>query len=252
MYVGFYTMSGETAVASILLIVASYLLGSIPAAYVVGRVAKGVDLRQYGSGTVSGSMVWEHVGRWAVIPVVVWDAGKVMVPTWLALYLGLGSAVAVAAGLAATAGHNWPVFLHFVGGRGVGGFAGMLLVLWPWGTVWLVALLAIGWRLGDSAPWLLVGVVTLPLVSYLAGGPDSMLPLAGAMLVLTFLKRLEANRRPLPPPGPERRRVILRRLLLDRDIASHEEWIRRQPGGDVEDHCPPSEEMKGKRPEGTQ
>jgi hypothetical protein len=49
------------------------------------------------------------------------------------------------------------------------------------------------------------------------------------MLLLTLAKRLEANRRPLPPPGPERRRVILRRLLLDRDIASHVDWIRREP-----------------------
>ena len=49
------------------------------------------------------------------------------------------------------------------------------------------------------------------------------------MLLLTLAKRLEANRRPLPPPGPERRRIILRRLLLDRDIASHADWIRRRP-----------------------
>jgi hypothetical protein len=49
------------------------------------------------------------------------------------------------------------------------------------------------------------------------------------MLLLTLSKRLEANRRPLPPPGPERWRVVLRRLFLDRDIASHPEWIRRQP-----------------------
>jgi hypothetical protein len=49
------------------------------------------------------------------------------------------------------------------------------------------------------------------------------------MVVLTLLKRLEANRRPLPPPGPERRRVILRRLVFDRDIASHEAWIHRRP-----------------------
>jgi hypothetical protein len=51
------------------------------------------------------------------------------------------------------------------------------------------------------------------------------------MLAVTLVKRLEANRRPLPTPGAERRRVVLRRLLLDRDIASHREWIRREPEG---------------------
>ena len=44
-------------------------------------------------------------------------------------------------------------------------------------------------------------------------------------------KRLEANRRPLPPASPERLKVILRRLYLDRDIANHREWIDRQPPG---------------------
>ena len=55
------------------------------------------------------------------------------------------------------------------------------------------------------------------------------------MLVQTLAKRLEANRRPLPPPGAERRKVILYRLLLDRDIASHQDWIRRCPTGTGEE-----------------
>ncbi|MGD9376141.1 MAG: hypothetical protein PVJ23_10195 [Anaerolineae bacterium] len=47
--------------------------------------------------------------------------------------------------------------------------------------------------------------------------------------MITLLKRLEANRRPLPPTGPERRRIIMRRLLLDRDLSNHKEWLQRQP-----------------------
>jgi glycerol-3-phosphate acyltransferase PlsY len=216
-------------VESTLLIIASYLLGSIPAAYVAGRVFKGIDLRRYGSGTVSGSMVWEHVGRWALVPVVLVDVGKVILPAWLALHLDLGMPIAAAAGLAATVGHNWPIYLRFTGGRGLGGFAGTLLVLFPWGVIWLVAFLAVGWRLGDSAPWALAGLLTMPLFAHLIGGPDVVAPLAGAMILLTLVKRLEANRRPLPAPGPERRQVILRRLFLDRDLISHQDWIRRSP-----------------------
>jgi glycerol-3-phosphate acyltransferase PlsY len=217
-------------IESVLLVVAGYLLGSIPTAYLAGKWLKGRDLRRYGSGTVSGSMVYEHVARWAVVPVGLFDVGKAALPAWLALVLGLGMPVAAAAGLAAVAGHNWPIFLHFTGGRGLGTFLGVLLVIFPWGCPWLLAFLAVGWLLGDSAPWTLAGLVTLPLFAYFVGGPDVVTPAIAAMLVLTLAKRLEANRRPLPPPGRERRRVILRRLFLDRDIASHRDWIRRQPG----------------------
>ena len=220
---------------SILLVLGGYLLGSIPTAYLVTKWFAKRDIRQYGSGTVSGSMVYEHVARWAVVPVGLFDMAKATLPAWLALYLDLGQPTAAAAGLAAVAGHNWPVFLRFTGGRGLGAFMGVLLVLFPWGFPWMLAFLAIGWRLGDSAPWALASLVSLPLFAYLIDGPTIVAPATGVMLLLTLAKRLEANRRPLPPPGLERRRVILRRLLLDRDIASHSDWIRREPG----DETPP-------------
>ena len=214
---------------SVLLVLGGYLLGSIPTAYLVTKWFAKRDIRQYGSGTVSGSMVYEHVARWAVVPVGLFDLAKAAFPAWLALTLDLGQPTAAAAGLAAVAGHNWPIFLRFTGGRGLGAYMGVLLAIFPWGFPWMLVFLAIGWRLGDSAPWALASLVTLPLFSYLLDGPDVVAPATGAMLLLTLAKRLEANRRPLPPPGPERRRVILRRLLFDRDIASHADWIRREP-----------------------
>jgi glycerol-3-phosphate acyltransferase PlsY len=174
-------------------------------------------------------MAFEHVGRWAVIPVIIFDLGKAALPTWLGLYLGLGMPVAVTAGMAAVIGHSWPVFWRFHGGRGMGTFAGILLVVFPWGLAWLVALVALGWRLGDSAPMFLVSLITMPLLAYIVKGPEIVAWLCGAVLITTLIKRLEANRRPLPRPGPERRRVLLRRLFLDRDIANHEDWIRRGP-----------------------
>lgn len=216
-------------VPSILLIVGGYLLGSIPTAYWVGKWLRGRDLRRYGSGTVSGSMVYEHIARWAVVPVGLFDVGKAAFPTWLGMRLDLGYPVASVAGLAAIVGHNWPVFLRFTGGRGLGCFLGVLLALFPWGVPWLLLFLAVGWLLGDSAPWALAGLITLPFFAAGVGGPEIVGPVTGAMVLITLIKRLEANRRPLPPPGLERRRVILRRLFLDRDISSHREWIRREP-----------------------
>jgi glycerol-3-phosphate acyltransferase PlsY len=212
-----------------LLVVGGYLMGSIPTAYVVARWLKHMDLRRYGSGTVSGSMVWEHVAHWAIVPVGLFDVGKAAFPTWLGLRLGWGMPVALLAGLAAVAGHNWPIFLHFTGGRGLGTFMGVLAVLFPWGFPWMLAFLGIGYALGDSAPWALASLLTLPLFAHRLGGPEIVNQACGGMLLLTLAKRLEANRRPLPPSGPERWSVILRRAFLDRDIASHKEWIEQRP-----------------------
>jgi acyl phosphate:glycerol-3-phosphate acyltransferase len=212
----------------LLLLILAYLLGSIPTAYLIGRWVKKIDLRRYGSGTLSGSMVYEHVGRWLVIPVGLFDIAKAALPTWIGLQAGYGQAAAIAAGLAAAIGHDWPIFLGFHGGRGLGAFIGILLVLFPWGIAWLLGFLAVGYALGDSAPWAIASLFSLPLLIWLLRAPPELYLLALGMVVITLAKRLEANRRPLPPPGAERKRVIVRRLIFDRDIANHREWIRRQ------------------------
>ena len=216
-------------IQSLSLILFGYLLGSIPSAYLAGKWIKGIDLREYGSGTVSGSMVWEHVARWAVFPVGIFDLLKAAFPAWLGIRLGLGEPVAVAAGLAAVVGHNFPIYLGFTGGRGLGSFLGVLLVVFPWGFPWMLAFLAVGYLLGDSAPWALASLVLLPLFNHWMGGPAIVYWAAAFMVPFTILKRLEATRRPLPPDQKERRAVLLRRIFLDRDIASHKEWISRQP-----------------------
>ena len=221
--------AANTILPSALLIAAAYLLGSIPTAYLAGRWLKGIDIRRYGSGTVSGGTVYEQVAHWAVIPVGLFDVAKAALPAWLGLRLGLGLPVAAAAGMAAAVGHNWPIFLRFVGGRGLGCFLGILLVVLPWGIPWLLGFMAIGRLLGSSAEWALASVALLPFFAYLVDGSPVAVCLGAAMLLLTIAKRLEANRRPLPPPGPERRRVLLRRLVFDRDIASHQDWLARRP-----------------------
>jgi acyl phosphate:glycerol-3-phosphate acyltransferase len=226
---GSFLLTVDRMILSLSLIIGSYLLGSVSSSYLVGRWLGRKDLRNYGSGSLGGSMVYEHVGRLAVVPVVLFDIGKAALPAWLAIRLGLGTAVAALAGMAAVVGHDWPIFLRFYGGRGMGSFAGLLLVLFPWGLVWLTAIMSVGWRLGDSGPLFLFSVITMPLVSRHLGGSEVVTPVCAAMLLVTLLKRLEANRRPLPPAGSERSQVILLRLLFDRDTLSHERWLRQGP-----------------------
>jgi acyl phosphate:glycerol-3-phosphate acyltransferase len=212
----------------ILLCFGAYLLGSIPFSFLAARWSKGIDLRKYGSGTVSGSMVYEHAHRWLIVPVGILDVFKAAFPTWLAIHFGLGESVAVAAGICAVIGHNWPIFLGFTGGRGISPFLGVMLVLFPWGDVWLLVFLAIGYLFGDSAPWTLASLATLPLPIYILGESTALYGMAILMLIVTLLKRLEANRRPLPAEPRERQKVIWLRLVYDRDIPNHQEWIHRK------------------------
>ena len=212
----------------ILMVLFAYLLGSIPSGYLAGKWIKGIDLREYGSGTVSGSMVWEHVAKWAVFPVGIFDIFKGALPTWLSLKLGLSEQAAMVVGLAAVVGHNWPIYLNFQGGRGLSPFLGELFVLFPLGMLILLIGLGIGNRLKSPAVPLIT-IILLPVFAALFDGPKSMLWLALGMTIITVLKRLEANGRPLPEDPQERHEVILRRIFLDRDIQDHEEWIRREP-----------------------
>lgn len=210
-------------------ILISYLIGSIPTAFLAGKWIKGIDLRHYGSGTISGSMVFEHVGKWLIIPVGIIDIFKGSISALLGIKLTGEPLLAAFAGLAAVIGHNWPVFLNFTGGRGLSPFMGVLLVLFPPGILWMLAFLAIGYLLGDSAPWSLVSLATLPILNRLISGLAIINLSAVAIILITLIKRLEGNRRPIPENGIERRKVILMRLLFDRDIQNHKEWINRVP-----------------------
>jgi glycerol-3-phosphate acyltransferase PlsY len=216
-------------IISLLVILLGYLLGSIPSAYLAGRWLKGIDLRRYGSGAVSGTGVYYHVSRPAVVAVGLFDMAKAALPTWLALRWGLGLGIALTAGLAAMVGHNWPLYLKFTGGRGHSTIMGIMLVVFPRGFLWLLAFMALGRLLGYTALLSLLGIASLPLLTWLAGQPVEMIWAGVTILLITVIKRLEANRQPLPPHGPERRRVLMNRFLFDRDVGVREKWVERGP-----------------------
>lgn len=114
------------------LLVAAYLMGSIPASWIAGRIA-GVDLSRHGSGNLGGTNVYRVLGLPYALPVVLVDVGKGLVPAWFfPLWDGAGAGeLALAYGLCAIAGHVWSVFLRFEGGKGVATSAGVLLALVP-------------------------------------------------------------------------------------------------------------------------
>lgn len=132
----------------VLWLAAAYLLGATPTAYLAGRLARGVDLREHGSRNLGATNVYRVLGwRWA-IPVALVDIAKGAIPVALfAGWAGVGAWGAVALGIAAVLGHVFSPYMRFRGGKGVATALGMFLALAPlavaialpvWGgTLWL-------------------------------------------------------------------------------------------------------------------
>jgi len=205
------------------LVVVAYLLGSIPTAYIIARLARGIDLRLVGSGNVGGSNVYEHVGLWALLVVGVVDIGKALVPTALALGLGYGWGIAGAAGLAAMIGHSWSLYLRFTGGRGIGPLTGLMLVLAPVEFIFTLLIFGLAVLLRRDSSVGLVGILIIPVAAGVLGRPPEVILTGLGIIALILLKRILANE-----GLPRERQVFWCRLLLDRDIMDREAWIHRR------------------------
>jgi glycerol-3-phosphate acyltransferase PlsY len=154
--------------ADVSIVVAAYLLGSIPFGYVIPRVVRGEDIRRRGSGNVGASNVWRAYGWSLGLPVALLDVAKGLVPAAVGLRLG-GDWVGVLAGAAAMVGHARPVFLGFSkGGKMVATAGGVALAL-----ALLPALVAAG-------VWIVVFAISryASLASMLAAGALPLLCLA--------------------------------------------------------------------------
>lgn len=119
--------------ATVLTMIIGYMLGSIPFGLIAGRLVRGVDVREYGSGRTGGTNVLRLLGsRWA-IAIGLLDGGKAVLAGLVGHWWG--GDPALAAGLAAfmaAVGHIYPIFANFRGGRGVATMlGGLLIVSWP-------------------------------------------------------------------------------------------------------------------------
>jgi len=224
------------AIEFVLLLLGSYLLGSVPAAYLAARWSRGIDVRQYGSGNVGATNVLAIVSkRWA-IPVIVFDLVKGIVVVYIAKLIGLDLEVyqQVMIGIAAIVGHNWPVFLRFSGGRGVLTTVGVLFFLAPWLTLILLAVAFLFTPFRQLSLGTLVAAAALPLCSWFLSQPFGIKePLSMslgflAIFLLVVVRRLTAPKTSVTTSVPPRQ-LLLNRLLFDRDIRDRKAWIHRQP-----------------------
>jgi len=204
----------------------AYLAGAIPFSNVLAAWISGVDLRQVGSGTVSGSGLYRVAGFKPLAVAGSLDVAKGAIVAAFARRPAPRAAVggglrsptvdeALAAGLVVV-GHNWSPFLDGAGGRGVSPALGAYGVIAPEGTVLLLAGLVAGRLTHQTALGTFASQVAI--VPTLAATRGRRGALAGAAVVgPMLLKRVMGNGPPKPGSGP---RVYLARLLYDRD-----DWV---------------------------
>ena len=117
---------------SVFAIIMGYLLGSFPSAYIAGRLLRGVDIRGVGDSNMGAANAWRELGARAGIVVLIADVGKGAGAMLIATVIGVPLPALLFTGLAVVAGHNWPLFLGFRGGRGAATTFGVLLTQLPY------------------------------------------------------------------------------------------------------------------------
>jgi glycerol-3-phosphate acyltransferase PlsY len=131
------------ATPEILAALGAFLLGSVPTGYLVAR-ARGVDIRQHGSGNIGATNVFRTLGKPLGIFVFVVDALKGFVAVFAASQLAGGGAwPPIIAAVAVIAGHNYTPWLGFRGGKGIATSAGVLLALMPLAVAMIAAVWAV-------------------------------------------------------------------------------------------------------------
>lgn len=177
----------------LLTLLAGYLLGSLPSGYLAGRWLAGLDIRQHGSGSTGATNVLRVLGKGPALVVFVVDVGKGAVAVLLAraLLQPLGFDAGsdwwvVATGLAALAGHIWPVWLGWKGGKAVATGLGMLLGLtWPVGLACFGIFLAVLTFSRIVSLSSVVAALSLPLLMLGWFGQGGIRPAYLALAVLT-------------------------------------------------------------------
>ncbi|HYC30909.1 MAG TPA: glycerol-3-phosphate 1-O-acyltransferase PlsY [Gemmatimonadales bacterium] len=132
-------------------LLASYLVGAIPASYLAARIFRGIDLREHGSRNLGATNLYRVLGWRFAIPVGLFDIAKGAVPAlFFAPNIGPSPLVALLCGIVAVLGHVYSVFVRFRGGKGVATAAGVMLAITPAALgvallVWLVLVFLTGY-----------------------------------------------------------------------------------------------------------
>jgi glycerol-3-phosphate acyltransferase PlsY len=225
----------------ILLLIASYILGSIPLSYLTGR-ARGVDIKKQGTQQVGAGNLWRTTSRTLGLFVGIYDFLKGMLMVYIAKTVGLDAGLQLFVGIAVIVGHNWPVFLKFHGGRGIATMLGLIIILpsinLPAITIWplivffavAIAILVIVHR--TPVP-ILFGLIAMPITSAIVKEPVAMTMGYLALVLIIIIKRLTAQPNSLMGIS-NTGQVLLNRFLFDRDVRDRAAWVNRKHTPDKE------------------
>ena len=223
-------MQLQDPATAIIGMLAGYLIGSIPTAYIVARWRSGIDIRDYGSRNVGAANVSQHVGRLHGVLVGGFDVlVKGVGPVLIARFGGVEAGGQALAGLAAVLGHNWSIYLRFNGGRGLTVVLGSLLAVAFKEGVAFFTVGFLGWAIFRSAGlWTGISALLLPAWAIIFGEPTVVILYSVALLAILVVKRLVSN------PGDESSKLKIKdkfiaRLLYDRDTIGKGDWVTRGP-----------------------
>lgn len=181
-----------------LLLACSYLLGAIPTSWIVGRLARGIDLRDHGSGNLGATNAFRVLGWKAATPVFLFDIAKGFTPTFFfPAWDGVAAGGwALAYGAAAIVGHVYSVYVGFRGGKGVATSAGVFLALAPWAVlagllVWGALVFATGIVSLSS----ILAAMVVPVAVWAIQGPGPVLWLSLALAAFIIVAHRSNIRR---------------------------------------------------------
>ena len=197
-------------------IIGAYLLGSIPSAYIAGRLRKGIDIREVGSRNMGAMNVFYKVGIVPGLLVLAVDIGKGAAAVALAHWLEVPLIVEFLAGATAVIGHSFPVWLKFRGGRGGAPLIGALIFLMPWGIPIGLSIFAVLLLL-TRFPTLSYSIALLcfPFVAWLIYHNGNYVLYSSLMLLIPLIRYIPRIKE-MRAKGGSWRRVVKRRNLKDR------------------------------------
>lgn len=197
-------------------LIAAYLIGSFPTAYLVARVRKGVDIREVGSHNPGAMNTFYKIGFWDGMFVLLVDIGKGAGGVALAEVLGVNLAWQMIAGVMVVVGHNFPVFLKFKGGKGGAACIGILMFFMPWGVpIYLGLFLVIMAIIRTPTISYSIAFVAFPFIAWYINHSWEFLVYAICLVMLPlarYIPRLIEMRR----AGGSWKHVIYRKNLKDR------------------------------------
>lgn len=179
---------------TIALLLGAYLLGSINAALLLSK-ARGVDIRQVGSGNPGASNVMRALGKGPAALVYLVDLLKGFAPALVGL-LACSPTIGAAAGLAAVIGHCFPVYHRFRGGKGVATAGGVMLAISPLVMVAMVIVYAVALKLSriSAVGSLAAAVVSIPALLLTGAAGGTVAWFAVVMVLIVFRHRSNLSR----------------------------------------------------------